>query len=146
MARQLIASLAGLALALTLAPATFAAPKQTSQIQWTENLEKGLAQAKKEKKPALIDFYAEWCGWCERMDKDTYTDPKVIELSKQFVMIKVNTEDARRAAIKHGVRSLPTIVITDGDSREIGRVTGYRPASSFLNEMQNALRQSRASR
>jgi thiol:disulfide interchange protein len=137
----MLALAAGLTLAL--APATVAAPKQ---IQWKDNLEKGLAQAKKENKPALIDFYADWCGWCERLDKDTYTDPKVIELSKRFVMIKVNTEDARRAAIKYGVRSLPTIVITDSGGREIGRVTGYRPASSFLNEMQVALRQPRASR
>jgi thiol:disulfide interchange protein len=144
MARKFVAALVGLAgLALALAPASFAAPKQ---IQWTDNLEKGLAQAKKENKPALIDFYADWCGWCERLDKDTYTDPKVIELSKRFVMIKVNTEGERRATIKYGVRSLPTIVITDASAREIGRVTGYRPASSFLNEMQVALRQTRASR
>ena len=106
----------------------------------------GDSKAKKENKPALIDFYADWCGWCERLDKDTYTDPKVIDLSKRFVMIKVNTEGERRATIKYGVRSLPTIVITDAAAREIGRVTGYRPASSFLNEMQVALRQTRASR
>jgi thiol:disulfide interchange protein len=144
MARKLIASLVGwIGLTLALAPASHAAPKQ---IQWTDNLEKGLAQAKKENKPALIDFYADWCGWCERLDKDTYTDPKVIDLSKRFVMIKVNTEGERRATVKYGVRSLPTIVITNAAGREIGRVTGYRPASSFLNEMQIALRQSRASR
>lgn len=144
MSRKLVASLVGwVGLTLALAPVSFAAPKQ---IQWTDSLEKGLAQAKKENKPALIDFYADWCGWCERLDKDTYTDPKVIELSKRFVMIKVNTEGERRNTIKYGVRSLPTIVITNAQGKEIGRVTGYRPASSFLNEMQIALRQSRASR
>lgn len=144
MTRKLVASLAGLiGMTLALVPASFAAPKQ---IQWNNDLDKGLSQAKRENKPVLIDFYADWCGWCERMDKDTYTDPKVIELSKRFVMIKVNTEGARRASIKYGVRSLPTIVLTDASGREIGRVTGYRPASSFLNEMQVALGQSRASR
>jgi thiol:disulfide interchange protein len=128
---------------MALSPAAIAAPKQ---IQWVGSLEKGLAQAKKENKPTLIDFYADWCGWCERLDKDTLTDPKVVELSKRFVMIKVNTEGERRAVVKYGVRSLPTVVLTDAAGKEIGRVTGYRPASSFLSEMQHALSQGRASR
>jgi thiol:disulfide interchange protein len=144
MVRRYVLGLLGLAgLAVALMAPTSAASKG---ITWNDSLAKGLELAKKENKPALIDFYADWCSWCKRLDSDTYTDSKVIELSKRFVMIKVNTENERRAMFKYGVRSLPTIVITDSAGREVNRVTGYRPASSFLDEMQTALRQAKASR
>jgi thiol:disulfide interchange protein len=144
MVRRYVLGLLGVAgLAVALMAPTSAASKG---ITWNDSLAKGLELAKKENKPALIDFYADWCSWCKRLDSDTYTDSKVIELSKRFVMIKVNTENERRAMFKYGVRSLPTIVITDSAGREVNRVTGYRPASSFLDEMQTALRQAKASR
>jgi thiol:disulfide interchange protein len=128
--------LAGLMAAL-MTPA-LAAPKG---IAWQEDLEKGLALAKKQNKPALLNFYADWCSWCERMEEDTLSDPRVIELAKRFVTIKLNTEDKRRLQIHYKVRSLPTFVIYDPSGKEIGRVTGYRPATSFVEELQMALRQ-----
>jgi thiol:disulfide interchange protein len=144
MARYSFFVLLGLvALALALAPPLAAAPKR---IQWTGDLEKGLAQAKRENKPALLQFTAEWCPWCQRLESDTLSDAKVIDLSRRFVTIKVDVEDDRRAQLKYGARSLPTIVMTDPAGREIGRITGYRPASSFLEEMRIAHRQVKASR
>jgi thiol:disulfide interchange protein len=142
MARHYLFGVLGLVgLALTLAPALGAAPKR---IQWTGDLEKGLAQAKRENKPALLQFTADWCPWCQRLESDTLTDAKVVDLSRRFVTIKVDVETDRRAQLKYGARSLPTIVMTDPSGREIGRITGYRPASSFLEEMRLALHQVKA--
>src|SRR5690348_7848221 len=119
MVRRYVLGLVGLAgLTAALMAPTSAASKG---IVWNEGLAKGLAQAKKQNKPALIDFYADWCSWCKRLDSDTYSDAKVIELSKRFVMIKVNTENDRPTMVKYGVRSLPTIVITDPSGREVNR-------------------------
>lgn len=52
-----------------------------------------LAQSKKSNKKILVDFFTDWCGWCKRMDKTTYEDPRVIEtMNRYFLPVKFNAE------------------------------------------------------
>ena len=52
-----------------------------------------LAKSKKANKKILVDFFTDWCGWCKRMDKTTYEDPRVIEtLNRYFIPVKFNAE------------------------------------------------------
>ncbi len=62
------------------------------KITWLD-FNTGYAKALKEKKIVLIDCYTDWCYWCKRLDKDTYTDSSIIEtVNKSFVAIKFNPE------------------------------------------------------
>lgn len=57
--------------------------------QWNE----GYPLAKKEGKIILVDAYTDWCGWCKKMDRDTYSNPAIIQtLNKDFIAIKFNPE------------------------------------------------------
>ncbi len=61
-------------------------------IKW-ESWNSGYPKATKEKKIVLVDAYTTWCGWCKKMDADTYTDPEVIKtINKYFVPVKFNPE------------------------------------------------------
>lgn len=56
-------------------------------------LNDALAKSKSTKKKILVDFFTDWCGWCKRMDKTTYEDPRVIEtLNRYFLPVKFNAE------------------------------------------------------
>ncbi len=56
---------------------------------WNTGYKRGIA----ENKIILVDAYTDWCGWCKKMDKDTYSDPEIIKkINKNFVAIKFNPE------------------------------------------------------
>ncbi len=62
------------------------------EVKWM-NFNDGYTLAKKKNKIMLVDVYTEWCGWCKRMDKDTYAKPNIAtELNKNYVSVKFNPE------------------------------------------------------
>ena len=66
------------------------------QIQWLK-FEEAIAANANNPKMILVDVYTDWCGWCKKMDKETFTDPQVIaHFQKNFYAVKLNAEDTKR--------------------------------------------------
>lgn len=87
----------------------------------------------------MIDFMADWCGWCKKLDAEVYSQKVVIDLGKQFVWVQVNGDMRRDLVRKYGVDGFPTILFLNARGQEIHRVVGFEPAAKFLNDMQTAL-------
>ena len=73
-----------------------------------------LNKAKSENKPAIIDFYADWCLSCKIMDVHTFSDPKVKKNLEKFVFIHVNmttqTKDVSGLQKKFNIIAPPSII------------------------------------
>ena len=108
-------------------------------IKWYFSLEKALGLAKKENKLIMADFYSEHCGWCQVLDRTTYTNPKVIELSKKFISLKIDCDRDRLISAKYRIRGLPTILFIDSKGNVVHSIVGYRKAEDFILEMKQAL-------
>ena len=109
-----------------------------SEIRWERSFETALKKAKAQNKPLMVDFWADWCGWCHRLDETTYVEPNVVRLSKEFVPVKVNTEGGRNetlVALKYGVSDLPTIAFISPSGRLIQRLTGFQGPGQFPRVM-----------
>jgi thiol:disulfide interchange protein len=70
-----------------------------AQVAWQPYAE-GLAAAKKAGKPICLIFYTEWCPHCQNYSK-LFHDPKVIEQTKTFVMIRVDQDKDKELSARY---------------------------------------------
>ncbi len=87
-------------------------------------------------KPAVIDFYASWCGPCKMLA------PVLEELADEYAgqvdIYKVNVEDEEELASLFGIRSVPSLLFipVDGDPQ---MAQGVLPKSSLQDAIDNVL-------
>jgi thioredoxin-like negative regulator of GroEL len=123
------------------APSDPPAERGASGVRWERSFDEGLKKAKAAHKPLMVDFWAEWCGWCRRLDRTTYVDSTVVRLSEEFVAVKVDTEGGRREAeiaLRYDVTSLPTIAFLSPSGRMVLRLTGYQGPGQFPSTLEQA--------
>ena len=122
-------------------------------VKWY-SIEEAIQLASQEPRVLVIDVYTDWCGWCKRMDKDTFADPAVAEvMNKHFYPVKLNAEgkedivigdktfkfvdNGRRgyheiaARVTNGRLSYPTISYVDDQGRVLEAAPGYKTADQF---------------
>jgi thiol:disulfide interchange protein len=113
----------------------------TAALGWESSYEAALARAAKLKRPVMVDFYTDWCGWCRRLDDTTLADGRVRRALEHFVLVKLDAEKEGSSAADHfGVRAYPTIVFLDASGNEVGRIPGYLEADGFLQEVEAVLK------
>lgn len=122
------------------------------KVNWVK-IEKLDEVLKSNPKPIFIDAYTDWCGWCKRLDKDTFSHPVIAAyLNEHFIPVKFNAESktpitfsgrefindgkSGRAhqlavALMQGQMSYPTVVFLNEKGELLSPVPGYREPKDF---------------
>ena len=106
---------------------------------------------KESPRPLFIDTYTDWCGWCKRMDQDTFTNSVIAEiLNTKFYPVKFDAEGREKVtflgqtfinngkygrahqlavALLNGQLSYPTVVFLTLDNDQVG----VSPVPGYMN-------------
>jgi len=133
---------------------------EEATINWM-SWEEAQEAMKTEPKKMFIDVYTDWCGWCKKMDANTFTDPDVIDyMNEHFYAIKFNAEGKqdkeylgktltfRSDAGRRGVHELaivllngrlgyPSFVYLAEDQASLKISPGYKTPDVILDEMRS---------
>ncbi|OGU55265.1 MAG: hypothetical protein A2V66_11020 [Ignavibacteria bacterium RBG_13_36_8] len=114
-------------------------------IKWY-SFNEGLLIAKKQNKFMLVDFYTDWCGWCKKMDAETYKNSEIVDyITKNFIAVKLNPEKdsavdfqgknypAAQFAQAAGVNGYPATGFFDYNGDFLGTLPGYMDSGKFMN-------------
>lgn len=102
------------------------------------------AKAKAEGKALFLDAYASWCGPCQTMDREVYTDPQVGEFFRaHFVALRVDMEKGEGPELARKLPSIdgyPSLLFFGPDGFLHKTLLGSRSAQDFLAEARLAAR------
>jgi thioredoxin 1 len=87
-------------------------------------------------KPVLVDFWAEWCAPCKKVD------PLLAEIANEMgdrvQIVKVNIDETPETARAYPVMSVPTLTMFKG-GEAVNSVAGAKPKGALVNFIESAL-------
>ena len=116
-------------------------PKERNSVAWKPYAE-GVIPEQIDASGVIIDFYADWCIPCKELDAYTFSDPKVIEGSKNFYTFKADmtkslSDEVEALRNKYNILGVPTVLILDNKGNEVKRITGFVNADEFYEIIRN---------
>ena len=93
--------------------------------------------------PVLVDFWAKWCVECQRMDVETYDNPRVEHALQPLTLIRVDvtaSNAASRELLHHfQLFGPPAVLLVNPDGRMVAQYEGYEGPETLLQHLQQKL-------
>jgi len=120
------------------------APDAMAGEKFLKSIDEAQKEAKANNQLIFVDMFAQWCGWCHRMEQEVFPSEAFQKATEKMVLLRLNTEDGKegtRYAQDFEVYNLPTFLILAPDLSLAGMIRGYNPAPQFVQLISNSLTQ-----
>ena len=120
---------------------------QAASVAWRKDLKQAAAEAEKTGKPILVQFTAEWCGYCHKMLRETFTDDAVIkQVNDCFVPVVLDADEHDRLVEAVGVSAFPTTVIISPTLDVEAKIEGFHRPAGFTRRIDAFCQKQKAAR
>lgn len=87
-------------------------------------------------KPAMVDFWAEWCGPCRMIAP--YVEQMAEEYKDKAVVAKVDVDSNPGIAARYGIRNIPTVLFFK-NGQMVDKQVGAVPKSALVAKLEALL-------
>ncbi len=115
------------------------------RIKSLEDLDQALSRSSTGGRGAMLDFYADWCVECKRMERNTFPDGRVAALLDRFELLQADVtpnDEVDQALMKaFGIIGPPAILFFDREGQEMKawRLVGYFEPEEFASHLEQVL-------
>jgi thiol:disulfide interchange protein DsbD len=112
------------------------------RVKSVTDLERNLAASKAQGRFAMLDFYADWCTYCIKMEDYTFSDPRVREAMTEMTLLQADVtanDETDLALLNHFRLFAPPAILffgPDGQELENFRVVGFLDPDRFLEHLE----------
>jgi TolA-binding protein len=132
-----------LAVILAAAPLLAQDPEQPAEPQepqgetvtWESNLDAAVEKAKESGKVIMVYFYIQGSDMCNAFEQYCINQPDVVELSKNFLCLKVEKNKEADVAKHFSITSAPHTLFISAEQRMLGRIKGYLEPKPFAKKV-----------
>lgn len=108
-------------------------PRSKASIEWEKDPAVAAEQARKSGKPIIVYITADYCGYCRKMERESWSDKDVTKtVSENFVALKLDAEKHEKLVARLDVRAYPTTLVFGGDGKHITTAEGFLSRADLL--------------
>jgi len=123
---------------LVVIPFLIAGSLMAQGVKWETSLDAAKARAKAEHKVIFMDVWTEWCGWCIKLQKDTFPSPAPQAVLARVVPLSVKTQFKNGQPTPDNgierqfhIEGFPALFMLDAEGKVLAQNPGYLPPDQF---------------
>jgi thioredoxin-like negative regulator of GroEL len=113
--------------------------QDTPSVQWRTDYSKSRIESETKNVPMLIYFTRPACVYCDKMEANTYRDPRIISVfNEKLIVLKINGQEQPELAAKLKISAYPTLILASPNG-EYEKMVGYQDADLLQEKIHRVL-------
>jgi thioredoxin-related protein/YHS domain-containing protein len=105
-------------------------------VDWRTDIRAAVKEAETKKRPLLMKITASWCGYCKKMEAQTFRNPRLAkQINECFVPVVVDADENKKLVKAIGVDGLPTTVIVSPSLEIVKKITGFKTVAQLDRDL-----------